>query len=43
MANKGFAIFLRENSVEDILEQATDTQSALILLALLNPVAQEKE
>jgi hypothetical protein len=37
------AMFLEENSMEDIIEQATDTQSALILLALLNAVTQEKE
>lgn len=37
------AMFLEENSMQDILEQATDTQSALILLALLNAATQEKE
>ncbi|MEM2081498.1 MAG: hypothetical protein QW744_04415 [Candidatus Bathyarchaeia archaeon] len=37
------AMFLEENSMEDILEQATDTQSALILMALLNAVTYEKE
>jgi hypothetical protein len=36
-------MFLRENSMQGILEQAADTQSALILLALLNAATQEKE
>ena len=30
------AMFLKENSMQDILDQATDTQAALILLTLLN-------
>jgi 5'-deoxynucleotidase YfbR-like HD superfamily hydrolase len=36
------AMFLEENSMQDIIEQVTDTQSALILMALLNAVTQEK-
>ncbi len=37
------AMFLKENSIQDILEQATDKQAAQILLALLNVVLPEKE
>ncbi|MCX8177153.1 MAG: hypothetical protein N3F10_02495 [Candidatus Bathyarchaeota archaeon] len=37
------AMFLKENSMEDIIEQAADTRSALILLALLNATTQEEE
>ena len=35
-------MFLKENSMQDILDQATDTQSAYILLALLNVIFTEK-
>jgi hypothetical protein len=37
------AMFLKQNSIQDILDQATDVQSAHILLALLNVVLPEKE
>ena len=36
-------MFLKQNSIQDILDQATDVQSAHILLALLNVVLPEKE
>lgn len=32
------AMFLKENSMQDILDQASDTQAAYIMLALLNAV-----
>jgi DNA-binding PadR family transcriptional regulator len=37
------AMFLKENSMQDILDRATDTQAAHILIALLNAVQQKKE
>lgn len=37
------AMFLKENSVQDIIDQATDAQAAYILLALLNVFSQEKD
>jgi len=37
------AMFLKENSMQDILDQATDTQAAIILLALLNVFLPEKD
>jgi predicted transcriptional regulator len=37
------AKFLKENSIQDILDQATDTQAAYILLALLNVFLPEKD
>jgi hypothetical protein len=37
------AMFLKENSMQDILDQATDTQAAYILLALLNVFLPEKD
>lgn len=37
------ARFLKENSMQDIMDQATDTQAAYILLALLNVVLSEKD
>jgi hypothetical protein len=37
------AMFLKENNIQDILNKATDTQSAFILLALLNVLLPEKE
>jgi hypothetical protein len=37
------AMFLKENSMQDILDQATDAQAAHILLALLNVVWQERD
>jgi len=37
------AMFLKENSIQDILDQATDTQAAYILLALLNVLSPEKD
>jgi len=36
------AMFLKENSIQDILDQATDNQAAIILLALLNVFQDEK-
>lgn len=30
------AMFLKENNMQDILDQATDTQTTIILLALMN-------
>lgn len=36
-------MFLKENSVQDVLDQASDTQSARILLALLNVFSPKKE
>ena len=36
------AVFLKENSMQDILDQATDTQAATILLALMNVFSSEK-
>jgi hypothetical protein len=38
-----FALFLIENNIHDILDQATETQSAYILLALLNVLLPEKD
>jgi hypothetical protein len=35
-------MFLKENRMQDILDQATDTQAAHILLALLNVFLAEK-
>lgn len=37
------AMFLKENSMQDIIRQATDTQAAHILLALLNVFLNEKD
>ncbi len=37
------AMFLKEHSMQDILDQATDKQAAHILLALLNVVLPEKD
>ncbi len=37
------AMFLKENSIQDIIGQATDQQAAHILLTLLNVVSSEKE
>lgn len=37
------AMFLKENSIQDILNQASDTQAAYILLALLNVFQPEKD
>jgi DNA-binding HxlR family transcriptional regulator len=37
------AMFLKENSIQDILNQATDQQAAHILLTLLNVVLTQKE
>lgn len=37
------AMFLKENSMQDIIDQATDTQAAHILLALLNVLSPEKD
>jgi hypothetical protein len=37
------ASFLDAYSMQDIIDQATDTQAALILLALLNVIAPEKD
>jgi hypothetical protein len=37
------AMFLKEHRMQDILDQATDTQAACILLALLNVFLPEKE
>jgi predicted transcriptional regulator len=36
------AMFLKENSIQDIIDQASDTQAAHILLALLNLFSPEK-
>ena len=36
------AMFLKENNMQDILDQATDTQAAMILLALINAVSSRK-
>ena len=36
-------MFLKENSIQDIMDQATDTQAAIILLALLNVLQTENE
>jgi len=36
------AMFLKGNSMQDILDQATDTQAAMILLALINAVSSKK-
>jgi len=35
-------MFLKENSMQDILDLATDKQAAIILLALLNVFQDEK-
>jgi hypothetical protein len=37
------AMILKENNMQDIFNQATDTQSAQILLTLLNVILSEKE
>jgi hypothetical protein len=37
------AMFLKENNIQDILDQATDRQAAFILLALLNVFSPEKD
>ncbi len=37
------AMFLKENSIQDIIDQATDTQAANILLALLNVLESQKD
>jgi len=37
------AVFLKENSIQDIIDQASDTQAAYILLALLNVFLPEKD
>jgi predicted transcriptional regulator len=37
------AMFLKENSIQDIMGQATDRQAAHILLTLLNVISSEKE
>ena len=37
------ALFLKENSMQDILDQATDAQAAYILLALLNVFLPEND
>jgi hypothetical protein len=36
------AMFLKENNMQDILDQATDTQATIILLALMNVYSSEK-
>lgn len=36
-------MFLKENSIQEIADQATDTQSAFILLALLNVFFSKKD
>ncbi len=36
------AMFLKENSMQDIFDKATDTQAATILLALMNVFSSEK-
>ncbi len=36
------AMFLKDNSMQDILNQATDKQAARILLALLNVISNDK-
>ncbi len=37
------AMFLKENSIQDILNQATDRQAAYILLTLLNATLDKEE
>jgi DNA-binding PadR family transcriptional regulator len=37
------AMLLKENSIQDIINQATETQAANILLALLNVLSPERE
>jgi hypothetical protein len=37
------AMFIKENNIQDILDQATDTQTAYIILALLNVELPEKD
>jgi hypothetical protein len=37
------AMFLKENSMQDIINQATDVQAGYILLSLLNVLSPEKE
>jgi predicted transcriptional regulator len=37
------AMFLKENSMQDVLTQATDKQAAHILLALLNVYSEDKK
>jgi hypothetical protein len=37
------AMFLKENSMQDIINQATDVQAGYILLSLLNVLLPEKE
>jgi hypothetical protein len=37
------SMVLRENSMQDIIDKATDTQRAFILLALLNVLLSEKD
>jgi DNA-binding HxlR family transcriptional regulator len=37
------AMFLKENSIQDILDKSTDTQAAYILLALLNVFLPEND
>jgi DNA-binding PadR family transcriptional regulator len=37
------AAFLKENSMQDILDQATDTQAAFLLLTLLNVSLHDKQ
>jgi hypothetical protein len=36
-------LFFKENRIQDILDQATDTQAAMILLALVNAVSSIKD
>ena len=36
------AMFLKENNIQDIIDQATDTQAAHILLVLLNVLLSER-
>jgi hypothetical protein len=37
------ARFLNENSMQEIIDQATDTQAAIILLSLLNVLFPQKD
>jgi len=37
------AMFLKENSIQDLLNQASEQQAAIILLALLNVLQNQKE
>ncbi|MEM3880345.1 MAG: hypothetical protein QXD19_01195 [Candidatus Bathyarchaeia archaeon] len=37
------SMLLKENTMQDILDKATDTQTAIILMALLNVLASKEE